>query len=303
MATLERIYPNGIGELTGDPLVTRKPLNTNVDIWFVDSVTGDDTYDGRNRVKPFATLGQAVTDSANGDIIVMLETHAETFTSTLTISKSLTIIGAGRDTSGRPTVKLTNNQSSGNMLLFSPNIEVCNQQLRGVWIEENAQANSDPRIAFGVSGDNNPTQMFRMFNCYVECGGTDEGTAVELNYKMGIHVKDTAFMSTATSVTDQPLSAIAAGSDDDSDGATYCLWIDGVTIDGGTHGFSNFWALDLRYVAGGSDYQSVENIHIEDLSLLNGADARLMNENWGYMNPSTTTDDIRIEYIENLELL
>ena len=54
----------------------------------MDSATGSDAASpaGKDRIKPLATLAQACTNAATGDIIVCLAGHAETLTSGQTFS-------------------------------------------------------------------------------------------------------------------------------------------------------------------------------------------------------------------------
>ena len=49
-------FPNGLGELTGDELVTTEPLYTSGVVRYFDSVNGKDTNTGLERLQPLKTL-------------------------------------------------------------------------------------------------------------------------------------------------------------------------------------------------------------------------------------------------------
>ncbi len=66
------------------------------DTWFVSSVSGSDGNGGNSVSSAFATLAQALSVAAAGDTIVLMPSHAETYTAVKTISTAgLTIVGIG----------------------------------------------------------------------------------------------------------------------------------------------------------------------------------------------------------------
>jgi len=268
--------PNGIGESAGDALVTNKPLEFNGNIWYVNATGGTDAASpaGQNRNKPLATLAQAVTNSADGDMIVCMDGHAETLTAVQTIGKDLTIVGAG-SSSGKPTVKFTMNNASNATMFNCTGGSLQSVQLINLWIEENAQTNTAARII-------NITNDFRARGLYVECGATDTGAAIDQTGTTAIFESCT-FISTATAVGSQPKMALDIGS-------MTTLYMNGVVVDAGTVGFSNYFALE------GTD--DISMMYIENLSLLRGADAKFTEASKGYINVQTATGGARIDWCD-----
>jgi hypothetical protein len=241
------------GESLGDSLITNSPIYTSGYIWYVSSAIGVDAASprGRDRTRPLATLAQAHTSASDGDIIVLLDGHTETLTAAVTVSKRVKIVGAGRS-GGKPTVKLTNNQASGSLLIFSGN----HAQIRNVWIEEDAQSNDTTRIS--VTGD-----YFHMVDCYVESNSTSGGVAAVTisSSAQTPMVSGSTFISTATALTGQPYSGIEMA------GAVDGLRLSGVIFDGGTKGYGGFHAL--------IDNAGMTDFLFEDVSLLRGADMKI----------------------------
>lgn len=86
-------------------------------VWFVDSVAGADTNDGKTMARAFGTIDKAINSAtaSNGDIIYVATGHAETIANATTIIPDvagLEIIGLGRG-ADRPT--LTYTDASGNI--------------------------------------------------------------------------------------------------------------------------------------------------------------------------------------------
>ena len=269
--------PNGIGDTLGDVLVTASPLEVNGNVWYVHYGTGTDAVSpaGQNRQAPLKTLGQANTNAANGDIIVLMDGHAETFTSAVTISKRLTIVGAG-SSGGQPTVVLTNNQAAGYLLSITSTTVV---QLRNIKFAAQAQACSVATINFDGTG------LFIVAGCYFECGQYDDAFKIIIN-DGSIFIKNTTFISTATSIATQPKGAVATETEDT---ALETIFLEGVVIDGGTYGWSNYHALDFSK-------QAADMVVGEGVSLLRGSDVKLSAASLGYFGASTQTGGVRIEW-------
>ena len=245
-------YPNGAGESLGDTLITEEPLYSTGSVWYVNSATGTDAASpaGRNRSKPLATLSQAHTNAAAGDIIVLMDGHAETLTSAITISKAVAIVGAGKS-SGKPTVKFTINASAS--YLF--NVTGDDVQLKNLWLEENSQANSLTKVV--VSGDG-----FRMVGCYVEANDNDDAACLSIHAGNGMRIEETTFISTSTTTTTQPKSAIEVTLESND------LEMKNVTLDGGTVGWSDYYAFDATSNA-------INRLKATGVNLLNGSDMDL----------------------------
>lgn len=268
--------PNGIGDTLGDVLVTTRPLEVNGNVWYVDSNTGSDAYDGRNRQAPLATLAQAQTNASNGDVVVLMDGHAETLTAALTISKDLTIVGAG-SSGGLPTVKFTNNSAAANLFTISASGLV---QLRNIWFEEQTQACSAAKITINTTNGS-----VVIAGCYFEGGQYDDDWQLEIVNSEVTLVKNTTFISTATSVATQPKGAIGT----ESGSAIAVCMLDGVTVSSGTYGWSNYHAIELVN-------QQPTYVAIENSSLLLGADVKIHSSALGYVNFSTQTGGCRVDW-------
>lgn len=248
--TLASAFPDGLGNSLGDSLGVNAPFYSTGLVWYVHSGTGTNAAApaGRNRAKPLATLAQAQTNASNGDTIVLLDGHAQTFTATLTISKALLIVGEG-ESDGKPTVKLTPSSASSGVLQLAAAAEV-----RNVWFEENLQANDGIKLSVAVAG-------CRVVGCYFECGALDDGEALQVA-STNCHIKNTTLVSTATLTSAQPYVGLTAS------GACDGLYLEGVVLDGGSVGFANHWAMDFNTATFGDEAPAL----IEGLSLLRGAD-------------------------------
>ena len=273
--------PNGIGDTLGDALVTNSPLEVNGNVWYVHYGTGTDAVSpaGQNRQDPLKTLGQAVTNSAAGDVIVLMDGHEETIAATVTINKHLTIVGAG-SSGGYPTVKLANNQAAAAMIACTTNACL---HFRNIWFEEEVQANSSPKIT------TNSVYVFCMENCYMQLGQYDDDFGVELGSTIMAMFRNCTFISTATSVATQPYAAVGVNTAAASIG---CVYMDGVSIDGGTYGWSNYHALELS--------QNINDqpltVSIINLSLLRGSDMRIDKDSVGWVNVATRTGGVRVDW-------
>ena len=264
-------YPNGAGESLGDALITEEPLYSTGSVWYVNSATGTDAASpaGRNRSKPLATLEQAHTNASAGDIIVLMDGHSETLTSALTLSKAVAIVGAGKS-SGKPTVKFTINSSSS--YLF--NVTGDDVQLKNIWIEENSQANALTKIV--VSGDG-----FRMIGCYVEANDNDDAACLSVHAGNGMRIESTIFISTSTTTTTQPKSAIEVTLESND------LELKDVTLDGGTVGWSDFYAFDATDNA-------INRLKATGVNLLNGSDMDLTGST-GWLALGTLSGGSRVD--------
>lgn len=244
-------YPAGYGEPAGDTLLQAKPLLTTGDVWYVLSTTGVDAAApaGKQRLKPLATVGQAVTNSADGDDIVLMAGHTETRTTALAVNKRVRIIGGG---SGAARPRLTLN-SAGSIQI---NITVSRVQLRNLFITVNQQANPNARITVAASD-------CRIKDCYIECGATDTQAAIDLvTGGDRCRIDGTTIISVATLITAQPVGAIRLVN------ALTDLVTDGLIVDGGTVGWSTQFAVDLSAAI-------ITNLVMENTSLLRDSDIGL----------------------------
>jgi hypothetical protein len=269
-------FPLGLGESLGDVLVTCEPLLFNGDVWYVHH-DGDDSYDGRDREKPFATLQQALTDSAAGDMIVCLDGHEETVTASMDISDRY-IVGAGRS-AGKPTVKF--NTTSTGYQLFKATTGTYTL-LANIWMAEGLCA---PLYVDEIS-------IFEMRDCYVECGDSQAGVAIQLGNATSsrlVRIDNTTIISTATSVSTTPPAGIVSLAN-----APSMIILNNVTLDNGTYGWTTYKALHLAAV----DAQNGTFLHAESLVLENGADIYALETVMGFINAQSGGGGNRIDWVD-----
>lgn len=278
-----QVLQNGIGQALGPGLVVNGGLNVVGNVWYVNSATGSDAASpqGQDPEYPLATLSQALTNSAAYDVIVLMDGHAETIAAKLTIT-ARTVVGGGKS-SGKPTVKLTNNQAAAAMLELASS-----SQLINVWVEENAQGCSEARIT--VTGDG-----VRVVDCYFECDGNDnpgtsgEAGALQVNAGDFFLCKGCTFISTATLTTDRPGRAV--GLENAGTGIVIRPAFVDCIFDGGTVGW-NQYAIECRSAI------DTQQLIGENISLLRGSDASFSSgggaTHGGYFQVTTSSGGSRV---------
>lgn len=261
-------YPNGAGGLTGDEIAVNKPLyiGGTGHIWYVSSLLGTDAASprGREREKPLATLGQAVTNAAAGDVIILLENHAETITVAIAPggAKPLTIVSEGQ---GSSRGRLTCGAAIAMITLSAPG-----SSLNDIYFPASVAA--APTVRVDVTGAGVVCD-----NCYFECGAFDTNRTYRITAAAGSdQLTNATFVATAS----QPAIAIelngAAG-----------LFLEEVTVDGGSFGFSDFAIKNTTAAATG--------IYANQMHQLNNADVQLINGWTGVWNPGNTSGSARFE--------
>jgi hypothetical protein len=268
-----KLWANGLGGTTGDSLATTKPLYTSGDVWFVDSTIGVDGASpaGKDRQKPLATLAQAQTNGADGDIVVLLSSHTETFTVGLSLTKSLIIVGEG-SSGGVPTAQFKIN--AANQSVFVLNAAAI--QLRNIKFPASVQSNSGAgggvgKVAIGATGN---STLIR--GCYIEQSGLDQLPGLSIASGVArIRIENTTIISTATAVATRP---------------TYGIWhigtvtdldVNGLVLSDGTVGFSG--------ASWDGTTGATTRLRAENVSLLLGADAKHHASTTGQLIPSTAT--------------
>lgn len=266
------LYPNGLGGLNGDSLVYESPIHVAGSVWYVDSATGTDAASpaGNNRSRPLATLAQAVENAASGDIIILLDGHAETITSTISVWKELVIVGEGQS-SGKPTVKLTPNLD-GAMITVTGS----NSQLRNIWFEENLVSSSTARVTVTCA-------HVAIFRCYFEGNGNDtEGMLSLGTVSSYFRIEDTTFVSNGSSTSSRPATGI------EFHNSVAKLELRNVTFDGGTYGF-------VDKVGYNDSSNNVAHVTAIGTNLLNGADMDVGTA-IGYIAFDTLDGSSRVEW-------
>jgi hypothetical protein len=197
----------------------------------------------------------------------------------VSITKSVVIVGAG-SSGGYPTAKITNNQAAG----VGIDISGASVQLRNIWFEEEAQSNTSPTVYYS-----NANGFMRIKGCYFQLNNYSTVGAFVTGDCETTTIQNTTFVSTATSIATQPALAfgILAGAT-----SVQLISLDGVTVDGGEYGWSNYWAVEIS--------QNASNLptylEADSLSLLRGSDMRVDENTLGYINATTQTGGVRIDW-------
>jgi len=276
MTLNENYLPSGFGEATGDSLVTSSPWYTSGSAIYVDSVNGDDSNSGLERLRPMKTFGAAVDSAFSGDFVVLAADFDETLTATQVVRSGITIVGAG-SSNGQPTAKLTMNSASGVLISLSSGGGSEDVQIRNILFPPNVQTNASPRIGSASSGDEFDRLLIK--GCRFESGATDTGAAVDINDSDDVVIDDCEFVVTSTTTSPGPAltnSQIVSN-----------LVVRDTSFDGGTVGYSAGLAIDM-------DGTTILFLRMERISLLNGADAVFDSAASGRINPITTTGNSRI---------
>lgn len=252
-----RHYPSGIGlGYTSERLQACTNLYTSGEVWYVDSVTGDDTNGiGTNPEAPYATLNKAYTSAAAGDIIALFATHDETLTSTISVSKSLTIVGLGTDSSGYPAASLTNNVSGAAMITVAAQVEIRNVRFK----ENGASATTAPLVLATTTSNGS-----RILGCRFEVGDNNPTTGLYsglyLLVTSDVLIEDCVFKSVGTDPTAAPAPVLSTGTS-----VQTRMVVRRCTLDAGTTGFASSGSGAAAYLNA-----THVNLVLEDLTLIGG---------------------------------
>jgi hypothetical protein len=262
-----KTYPNGTGEARGSRFAVERPIYASSDIWYVNSATGTDAASpaGRNREAPLATLVQAAINAVAGDWIVLMEGHTETLSVQVTLAAKCRLVGGGK-VSGKPgaTIRCS---AAGRI------VPGANAQIHNVFFPERATSAATEKVG-QLSAD------MTLIDCYFECGPNDTGAAVTVANN-GTTMRGCTFKSVSTGSGLRPGYAI------DFTGTMGPLYFDDLVIDGGERGFGN-----AAINAG----NALDNISINNLSLLNGADVTLATGTTGHIHVASATGGSRVSW-------
>lgn len=262
-----KVYPNGTGEtLGGDDLLTQTPLWVGGNIWWVNSGTGSDAAGtaGQDRERPLATLSQAVTNSAAGDIIILQSGHTETLTAAVNIGIR-TVVGVGTS-NGKPAAQLKINAASATLITMGGS----GGQLRNIYFPAAVQSNNGANGKIWLPSVTNAY----IRGCYFESSGLDQFAAVQVDVNCtGFRVENCTFVSTATAIATRPTKGL------NLTGAVTDFSIIGCTFDDGTVGYSGA-ACDLSTAA-------ITRMSAFGNSLLRGADVKFNASQTGHFGVST----------------
>jgi hypothetical protein len=264
------LHTNGIGGTAGAALALLSPLYSSGDIWYVLSTTGSDAAAprGKERIRPLATLAQACTNAAAGDIIVCLSGHTETLTSGQTFSEANQLILGEGSGSSRP--KFTR---GADIVMF--NVTAAGVQINNIYFPATTVASTSSRVKFaGVRNE--------LVGCYFECGTLDNGAALETvtgASQVGI-TGTNYFVSTSTSVASQPSNAVTVTN------AITDLEIETLVLDGGTSGWAQPYAMNI---AG-----AVTRLRVANLDLLGDSDVTIATGTTGHLHVRNKSGSARV---------
>jgi hypothetical protein len=259
--TMPIIHTAGFGGSTGAGLATVAPIYTSGDVWFVSSLVGTDAVSpaGKSREQPLATVAQAQTNAAAGDVIVVLSGHSETLGTKLTLSKAgLILLGEGAGAS-RPR--------------FNRSADVNLWDVTGAGIRlENLRFNSDAATAYATDRVLVTGNSCIVRGCYFVCGANDSASPA-LAVATGVtnlRIDGASyFVASGTSRTVTGYKGLSLK------GTTTDLELDDVIFDAGTYGFLTH-ALDGVGAAG--------RLRALNVDLLNGADMNLASSTTGVVH-------------------
>lgn len=261
-----RYWANGLGA-TASLFGTKQNFATTGKVWFVDSETGTDGSHGENEKYPVATLGQAVTNAADGDTVVLASTHDETISgSTLSISKRLNILGSG-SSSGIPMPRIRCTPAQGVALLTGADGSVVSN------VRFSTPGESDIVVYLnGVDG-------VVLDGCYFDVSDEgDSGGLLSLNGTSLVRVVRCSFVSAATEENPAVTGVSLAG--------TSHTLFDECVLDAGLYG----WASGIAMTA--SDAQTA--LQLRDLTLLRGSDVSVHASSTGCFNVSSVSGQGRV---------
>lgn len=271
------LWPNGLGGVTGDILATTKPLYTSEDVWFVNSNGGVDAAApaGKDRQKPLATVGQAYTNAGAHDIIVLMDGHTETRTSSLSVVKALTFVGEG-SASGVPTVQLKINAAAASFFT----VVTSGNTFANLKFPASLQSNT------GDGGNQGKLAIQAdtiVRGCYFEQSGLDQLPAISIaSGSTDVRIENTTIISTATAVATRPPYGIY------HIGTATDLDVVGLTLSDGTVGFST--------AAWDGTAGAVTRLRATGISLLLGADVRQHASTVGYLYATTQTGGASVNW-------
>ena len=277
-----KAYPGGFGGVTGSILATGSPsyIMGTREVFFVDSLTGDNGNSGLDRRLPYATLEYALSSGGSGDLIICLSGHTETFSSQLVISTGVNIIGEG-SAGGVPTVSFNSSMPATDMFSLTSD----NTSFHNILFPVPTVSTTGYKIEIANDVVNTTFE-----GCYFELNDLDTIGGIEvLSHTSAVGaltLNNTTFISTSTTITGttRPGIPVFFSSTGGSAAAYPNLVMDGLILDGGISGFRTGAAMDSQ-----EDNIAVNNIRGTNISMLNGADFNLKNTSTGYIVNVTAT--------------
>lgn len=210
-----------VGGSVGPAMVTEGPWRDSGQRWYVKNGSGSDAVSprGLDRVRPLATLAQAVTNAAAGDVIIFLENHQETLAVAQTLSKALYLASEGSGSSRAQFI------AAGAIAMFD--ITAAGVRVENIYFPQSTAAPT-ARIRSAAA----ETQILA---CDFDCGASDTASALKFVTGAGTaRVEDCQFLSTGTALTAQPAIGLEVAN------AMTGLDVVNCNFDGGSVGWSDY---------------------------------------------------------------
>jgi hypothetical protein len=264
------LYQNGTGESLGERMATAKPLWSSGTIWYVSSNGGIDGGGGHDRERPLATLGQAITNAVDGDMIVLMPGHTETIAA-LVPTKSLLIVGAGK-VGADPSVVLDCGAAGG--LQFT-NAASAGSQVRNVRFKSSDPAFASDFVRVGQSAQS-------VLDCYFEVAPNNAWGSLISAATTGCRFERCKFVSHGTGYDLRPQYGLRTTS------LQTDLSIVDCEFDSGAYGFSQR-ALALLTAAH-------VRLRLEGVTLRGGADCEITSTATGWLNVNALSGGSRFTW-------
>lgn len=235
----------------GDALAKAERVVYSNAVYYINSASGSDTNSGLVEELPMATLAAAVSAGTTGDVFVLMDGHAETITTTISLTANQTVIGDG-------SVTLTVGADVNGIAFNSSNIELRNVTMKA------GVALSATKFLLTVTG-----AASTVVGCTFELDANIPSSAA-LNVAStanNVRVESCIFQATGAAGSTQPNKAMIIST------GTIPL-IKDCTFDGGATGFVSY-ALDGS--AGAVSY-----VRGEGNTLKNHADVLIHASSTGY---------------------
>lgn len=255
-----RSYKNGAGGSSGADLAVLKPVLSSGVFWYVGNATpgASDANAGTERTKPLLTSAQANTNASAGDTVVYLSGHNEIIGTSVVLSHAgLALVGEG---TGASVPRFT---CSASIAMFS--IGAAGIILDNLYFPASTAV---PTARVSIASTNT---IMNAIQC--DCGANDTTAGLVVTAGAG-----------AVRVTNSRFTSVAAGAAIGMSvtSATSDIFMDTVTFDGGSFGWSDY---ALKATA------AISRLRATRVYLLNGSNVILPTGTTGNLNVAGASGD------------
>lgn len=216
-------YPNGI-DGTGPTIADLTGVYLSGQLIYLDTVLGNNANTGYEPELPVATLAQAYTNAAAGDVIVIAAGSAESLSGVQTLGKAgVRVVGLGTG-STRPRYTCT-----GAVVMFD--VTAAGVKIENLYFPASTAA-ATARISTAAA-------QTEIKDCYFECGASDTNRAVRVAASgNNARVEGCSFVTVAS----RPAIGLEVS------GAVTDTALKNLTFDGGSFGWTDY-ALKISAAA------------------------------------------------------